>query len=58
MIWVADERCGNFTIGAAIMKNGRITIQFPTEQEAYEYKKELEELKSENRTEQKCGYKE
>lgn len=41
--------------GAAIMKNGRITIQFPTEQEAYEYKKEL---KSENRTEQKCGYKE
>ena len=43
--------------GAAFMKNGRIEMQFPTEQEAYEYKKDLEEERDENRTEPRseCG---
>jgi hypothetical protein len=42
--------------GAAIMKDGRISIMFPTEQEALEYKKELEDSDSENWTNEKCGY--
>lgn len=43
--------------GAAFMKKGRIEMQFPTEQEAYEYKKDLEEERDENRTEPRseCG---
>ncbi len=42
--------------GAAIMRDGRIIMKFPTEQEAYEYKKELEDLNNENRTTKKYSY--
>lgn len=43
--------------GVALMKEGRVIMEFPTEQEAYEYKRELEDSDNENRTDQKCGYK-
>jgi len=42
--------------GAAIMKDRRILMEFPTEKEAYEYVKELEEQRNENRTEPEFGY--
>lgn len=41
--------------GAAIMKDGRITMKFPTEQEAYEYVKELEDFDNENWTDKRNG---
>lgn len=41
--------------GTAIIKERRIIMEFPTEKEAYEYAKELEEQDIENRTEPKFG---
>lgn len=41
--------------GAAIIKERRIIMEFPTEKEADEYAKELEEQDNENRTEPKSG---
>jgi len=41
--------------GAAIIKERRIIMEFPTEKEAYEYAKELEEQDIENRTKPKFG---
>lgn len=41
--------------GTAIIKERRIIMEFPTEKEAYEYAKELEEQDIENRAEPKFG---
>ena len=48
-------RVAIFPFGAAIIKARRIIMEFPTEKEAYEYAKELEEQDIENRTEPKFG---